>query len=94
MTLFLVLKKEWFDMIASGEKKEEYREIKPFWSKRLENRNYDNIIFQLGYSKDAPRMIVGFGGVEKKIPKAEWSGGYSKPCYAIKLGNIKFPQNN
>ena len=34
-TLKLVLKKKWFDMIASGEKKEEYREIKPFWEKRL-----------------------------------------------------------
>lgn len=28
-TLHLVLKKRWFDMILSGEKKEEYREIKP-----------------------------------------------------------------
>lgn len=34
-TLTLPLKKEWFDMIKSGEKKEEYREIKPFWEKRL-----------------------------------------------------------
>lgn len=29
--LHLTLKKKWFDMIASGEKKEEYREIKPYW---------------------------------------------------------------
>ena len=28
-TLHLNLKKKWFDMILSGEKKEEYREIKP-----------------------------------------------------------------
>ena len=33
--LKLVLKKKWYDMIASGEKKEEYREIKQFWGKRL-----------------------------------------------------------
>lgn len=33
--LNLTLKKKWFDMIASGEKKEEYREIKPYWVKRL-----------------------------------------------------------
>ena len=33
--LKLVLKKKWFDMIASGEKTEEYREIKPYWQKRL-----------------------------------------------------------
>ena len=35
--LHLTLKKKWFDMIASGEKKEEYREIKQFWAKRLAN---------------------------------------------------------
>lgn len=33
--LHLTLKKKWFDMILSGEKKEEYREIKPYWCKRL-----------------------------------------------------------
>lgn len=33
--LHLTLKKKWFDMIASGEKKEEYREIKPYWEKRF-----------------------------------------------------------
>lgn len=35
--LHLTLKKKWFDMIASGEKKEEYREIKPYWVSRLVN---------------------------------------------------------
>ena len=34
-TLDLVLKKKWYDMIASGEKTEEYREIKPYWVKRF-----------------------------------------------------------
>lgn len=34
-TLTLSLKKKWFDMIASGVKKEEYREISPYWIKRL-----------------------------------------------------------
>lgn len=33
--LHLTLKKKWFDMIASGEKKEEYREVKMYWWKRL-----------------------------------------------------------
>lgn len=33
--LILHIKKKWFDLILSGDKKEEYREIKPYWSKRL-----------------------------------------------------------
>lgn len=33
--LELPLKKEWYDMIECGEKREEYREVKPYWEKRL-----------------------------------------------------------
>lgn len=33
--LILPIKKKWFDMILSGEKKEEYREMKPYWEKRF-----------------------------------------------------------
>ena len=33
--LVLPIKKQWFDMILSGEKKEEYREIKPYYTKRF-----------------------------------------------------------
>ncbi len=33
--LVLPIKKKWFDMIASGEKKEEYREIKPYYNRIL-----------------------------------------------------------
>ena len=34
-TLHLVLKRKWWDMIASGEKKEEYRDFSPFYIKQL-----------------------------------------------------------
>ena len=34
-TLHLVLKGKWYNMIANGEKTEEYREIKPYWIHRL-----------------------------------------------------------
>ena len=33
--LDLPLKKEWYNMIDSGIKTEEYREIKPYWCKRF-----------------------------------------------------------
>ena len=35
--LTLPIKKKWFDMILSGEKKEEYREIKPYYMIRFRN---------------------------------------------------------
>lgn len=45
-TLTLSLKKQWFDMIKSGEKKEEYREIKPHYIRqfiKFEPLKYDLI---------------------------------------------------
>lgn len=33
--LTLPIKKKWFDMIVAGEKKEEYRDIKPYYDTRF-----------------------------------------------------------
>jgi hypothetical protein len=46
-TLHLTLKKKWFDMIASGEKKEEYREVKPYWINRFTWHEYHKAINNL-----------------------------------------------
>lgn len=46
--LTLSVKKEWFDKIVSGEKKEEYREIKTYWVARL---FYDR------FGKLSPKMV-------------------------------------
>lgn len=60
--LFLVLQKEFFDKIIAGTKTTEYRDHKSFYTSRLmrdgEYRNFDTVIFQEGYNKDARRMTV------------------------------------
>ena len=61
--LHLTLKKKWFDLIASGEKKHEYREDKPYWKTRLVGKEFDIIRFRNGYSKDSPVMDVEFRGI-------------------------------
>ena len=35
--LILPLKKEWYEKIKSGEKTIEYREVKPYWTRRFYN---------------------------------------------------------
>lgn len=35
--LILPIKRKWLEMIRSGEKKEEYREIKPYYTSRVRN---------------------------------------------------------
>lgn len=85
--LHLTLKKEWFDMIASGEKREEYREIKPYWIKRLAGRHYDYVHFRNGYNKGCPEMLVECKGIDVGYGKQRWGAG-SAERYKIKLGRI------
>jgi hypothetical protein len=69
--LHLTLHRRWFADIASGEKKIEYRERKPYWKTRLQGRRYDIIKFRNGYSKNAPEIMVEFRGVRKAPKKYE-----------------------
>ena len=39
-TLHLVLKRKWWEMIESGEKTEEYRDVNHYWAIRLLDRQY------------------------------------------------------
>lgn len=60
--LVLPIKKKWFDMILSGEKKEEYREIKPYYDKRLGHLTIGTgtvttIILRNGYSHSSPSIM-------------------------------------
>ena len=42
--LVLPIKKKWYDMILSGEKKEEYRSYSPYWIKRFCNAGMMELI--------------------------------------------------
>ena len=89
--LHLTLKKKWFDMIASGEKTEEYREVKPYWTKRLKNfleeKPFDYILFKNGYQKDAPTMKVELKKIDFGISKLKWADSETK-CYVLYLGKV------
>ena len=75
--LYLTLKKKWFDLIASGEKTKEFRDIKPYWTTRFLNKEFDEIYFKNGYSKKSPFMRV------------EWKGmNVEDNRYAISLGRV------
>lgn len=94
--LHLALKKKWFDMILSGEKKEEYREDKQYWRNRLlipgdvcDGRWYNEIHFTNGYGKKVPYMRIEFKGLvdkERAICNPNW--GYTDNVFIIKLGKI------
>jgi hypothetical protein len=59
-TLTLHLKREFFEAIKSGDKTEEYRLYNEYWKKRLVGRDYDRVVFCLGYPRrdDSARRIA------------------------------------
>ncbi len=75
--LKLNLYRQWFDQIASAEKRIEYREATAYWKKRIEDRDYDEIHFRNGYRANAPFMRVEYLGYFK-------CAGH----YSLRLGNI------
>jgi hypothetical protein len=88
-TLYLTLKKQWFDLINDGIKTEEYREIKPYWQTRLEGKAYDVVEFRNGYQKDASKMTFKIKEIVKASGNAEWGASDGQTYYVIKLGERK-----
>jgi len=103
-TLHLNLKKKWFDMILNGIKKEEYREMKPYWDNRLINqklqtrydvegsdiawKEYDTITFSNGYSKNRKQMVVELKEIDIAKGNPEWGAVGDTVYYVLRLGNV------
>ena len=87
-TLHLTLKKKWFDMILSGEKTEEYREIKPYWTKRFYSKKYHYICFRNGYASNAPQFTIELKSITPSIGKPEWGAEANKKYFVLYLGKI------
>ena len=60
--LELPLKSEWYLMIESGVKLEEYREIKPYWSKRLVGHESPLFSHRYGYQQANGEVPEGYDG--------------------------------
>ena len=101
MILNLTIKKKYFDQILSGEKTEEYREIKSYWVTRLTNQNpdgtvngdefykkFDAVKFTNGYLINAPSFTIECKGIEMKEIEHEFFHDGKVDVFAIKLGKI------
>lgn len=103
--LTLPIKKKWFDMILSGEKKEEYREIKPYYASRF----YRNSIISgiglehiLNTNPIVYKAIILRNGYRKDSPKIrcycciskgtgkeEWGAEPNKEYYVLKILSVE-----
>lgn len=91
--LRLTLKRKWFDMIASGEKKEEYRLPSNWIASRLEGKAYDRVEFKNGYGPNVPTVIVEYKGYYGGFGRAEWGADEDQPYFVICLGQVLSQHN-
>ena len=88
-------------MIASGEKTEEYRELKDYWIERIAVthkdffwefcpdvaiRPFTHIEFTNGYGNHRPQMTFECAGIEIGTGKQEWGAEPNTEYFVIKLG--------
>lgn len=97
--IILPIKKEWFDMILSGEKKEEYREIKPYYRSRLYNEGFldqyglptlyqGRVLFRNGYSKTSPSFVAKCT-LSVGPGRPEWGSRAGEEYYILKILDIR-----
>ncbi len=104
--LILPIKKKWFDMILSGEKKEEYREIKPYYQARFKNifemhpysyiptgLDTHEIMFRNGYRSDSPSFTATCS-LDIKQGREEWGAEPGVDYYVLTIVGIKSKEND
>jgi len=89
-TLALRVKKLYFDQMKSGEKKEEYRLVTPYWTARIEGKTFDGLVIIWGWvanSELCEDNCISFpwNGYEKRIIQHDEFGSAPVEVYAIKL---------
>lgn len=91
--LRLNMKAKWYNLIEQGIKRTEYREIKPYWFKRLTLttrfgsivcRRFDTCTFVYGYTKK--QMIFEVKCIDRGTGKTEWGAEQGKEYFRIHLG--------
>lgn len=91
--LVLPIKKKWYDMILSGEKKEEYREIKPYYTTRFQHlwqgsliggEAERKIIFRNGYSAKSP-SFTAVCTISTGTGREEWGAEPGKKYYVLNI---------
>ena len=98
--LILPIKKKWFDMILLGEKKEEYREIKPYYTTRLSKEfsmvgdipvdvKETQVRFANGYGYKVPAFIADCH-LEKRTGREEWGAEPNKEYYVLVIEKIRW----
>lgn len=98
--IILPIKRKWYEMILSGEKKEEYREIKPYYKSRFSKVFYmyphsfipygqdvHEVVFRNGYSKESP-SFKALCSLDIKTGREEWGAVPGVEYYTLTIKEI------
>lgn len=84
----LVLKGKWFDMIKSGKKREEYRELTPYWLFMIPYWSiFDTIVFHKGYSNETIQYKITDLNIDYGNP--DLGAPLDREVFVIKFCDIK-----
>lgn len=98
--LELPLKKEWYNLIECGEKREEYRVIKPYWTKRFIGvygpQFYHRLFYLRAKYKDYTHVLFRYGYTKRKMQyeideitvgrgRTDWGAPADKDVFIIKF---------
>ena len=101
--LFLPLKKKWYDMIELGIKTEEYREIKPYWEKRLVDyqrlkkyyeENYKELRIKQFLFPHRPIIEDIMEAFKRGYTHVKFSYGYTRKTMTFELKEITRGEGN
>lgn len=87
--LTLPIKKNWFDMIKTGEKKEEYRALSPYYFSRLGKYQGQKIEVCLrnGYSSGSPKINI-LCEVTMGSGNPKWGANENEKYFVLKILKI------
>ena len=63
--LRLPVNEYWYNLIITGEITCDYRDVKPYWIKRLENKTYDFVEFYHRFNKDIKPIRYKFEWIDR-----------------------------
>lgn len=104
--LVLPIKKQWFDMIVSGEKLEEYRNITPYYESRFGNlfemypssyfptgKDEHQLLLRNGYSSKSPSCVITTS-LRIGFGKEEWGAEKGKKYYILQIQKVQLIKLN
>lgn len=97
--LTLPIKRKWFDMIVSGEKREEYRAPTEYWRKRLvselvrqgKQRGFNGLKVRIraGYHKNAAMAELTLSMITTETGRPEWGAEPGVEYFVLHIKRVE-----